>query len=125
MTDDSLPLHPGPYGANIFDPREWGGGGEIMTDTITLEFTRVVLAIGVFAIGVELPKAYMRRHWKSLFFFLGPVMIWVRWCCTSSVVTSVHGNKSGLVCIRRVNIRTNPETELPIEPGCSLMSYSD
>lgn len=66
----------GPYGANIFDPREWGGGGEIMTDTITLEFTRVVLAIGVFAIGVELPKAYMRRHWKSLFFFLGPVMIW-------------------------------------------------
>lgn len=44
---------------------------------ITLELTRVVLAIGVFAIGVELPKAYMRRHWKSLFFLLGPVMVWV------------------------------------------------
>jgi len=29
------------------------------TNTITLELTRVVLAIGVFAIGVELPKAYM------------------------------------------------------------------
>jgi NhaP-type Na+/H+ or K+/H+ antiporter len=74
-------LHLGPYGADIFNPREWGGGGEDMTNTITLEFTRVVLAIGVFAIGVELPKAYMRRHWKSLFFFLGPVMIWVRSCC--------------------------------------------
>ncbi|KAJ7764107.1 Sodium/hydrogen exchanger family-domain-containing protein [Mycena maculata] len=68
----------GPYGANIFNPRGWGGDNEDTVNTITLELTRVVLAIGVFAIGVELPKAYMRRHWKSLFFLLGPVMIWVR-----------------------------------------------
>ncbi|KAG7091677.1 hypothetical protein E1B28_010697 [Marasmius oreades] len=66
----------GPYGANIFNPRGWGGGDEAMSNTITLEITRVVLAIGVFAIGVELPKAYMLRHWKSLFFLLGPVMTW-------------------------------------------------
>ncbi|KAH9949860.1 Sodium/hydrogen exchanger family-domain-containing protein [Amylocystis lapponica] len=66
----------GPYGANIFNPRGWGGGNEDTTNTITLEFTRVVLAIGVFAIGVELPKAYMARHWKSLFFLLFPVMTW-------------------------------------------------
>ncbi|KAJ6478786.1 Sodium/hydrogen exchanger family-domain-containing protein [Mycena vitilis] len=65
----------GPYGANIFNPRGWGGDDET-TNVITLELTRVVLAIGVFAIGVELPKAYMRRHWQSLFFLLGPVMIW-------------------------------------------------
>ncbi|KAE9406976.1 hypothetical protein BT96DRAFT_1014388 [Gymnopus androsaceus JB14] len=65
----------GPYGANIFDPRSWGNSDEV-TDTITLEFCRVVLAIGVFAIGVELPKAYMARHWKSLFFLLAPVMTW-------------------------------------------------
>ncbi|KAI0040821.1 hypothetical protein FA95DRAFT_812359 [Auriscalpium vulgare] len=67
----------GPYGANIFDPRSWGDGSEEITNTITLEFSRVVLAIGVFAIGVELPKAYMQRHWKSLFFLLAPVMTWV------------------------------------------------
>ncbi|KAI3612755.1 na+ h+ exchanger 1 [Moniliophthora roreri] len=66
----------GPYGANIFNPRGWGHGEEEVVNTVTLEFTRVVLAIGVFAIGVELPKAYMRRHWKSLFFLLGPVMTW-------------------------------------------------
>ncbi|KAJ7078010.1 Sodium/hydrogen exchanger family-domain-containing protein [Mycena belliarum] len=66
----------GPYGANIFNPRGWGGASEETSNTITLELTRVVLAIGVFAIGVELPKAYMRRHWKSLFFLLGPIMIW-------------------------------------------------
>ena len=67
----------GPYGANIFDPRSWGNGDDVTTNTITLEFTRVVLAIGVFAIGVELPKAYMARHWKSLFFLLAPIMTWV------------------------------------------------
>ncbi|KAI0927053.1 hypothetical protein AcV5_007692 [Taiwanofungus camphoratus] len=66
----------GPYCANIFNPRDWGGGSDTITNTITLEFTRVVLAIGVFAIGVELPKAYMARHWKSLFFLLFPVMTW-------------------------------------------------
>ncbi|CAL1712633.1 unnamed protein product [Somion occarium] len=58
----------GPYAANIFDPRSWGSGNEETINTITLEFTRVVLAIGVFAIGVELPKAYMKRHWKRLNF---------------------------------------------------------
>jgi hypothetical protein len=49
----------GPFGANIFNPRDWGGASDETTNTITLELTRVVLAIGVFAIGVELPKAYM------------------------------------------------------------------
>ncbi|KXN84175.1 putative Na(+)/H(+) antiporter C3A11.09 [Leucoagaricus sp. SymC.cos] len=66
----------GPYCANIFDPRSWGSGDSDTVNTITLEFTRVVLATGVFAIGVELPKAYMARHWKSLFFLLFPVMTW-------------------------------------------------
>ena len=68
----------GPYGANAINPRDWGGGDTDTTNTIVLEFTRVVLAIGVFAIGVELPKSYMRKHWKSLFFLLVPVMTWVR-----------------------------------------------
>lgn len=67
----------GPYCANIFDPRSWGNGHPDAVNTITLEFTRVILAVGVFAIGVELPKAYMARHWKSLFFLLFPVMTWV------------------------------------------------
>ena len=77
-TIQNLLLTPsGPYGANIFDPRGWGGGDRETINTITLEVTRVVLAIGVFAIGVELPKAYMQRHWKSLLFLLGPIMTWV------------------------------------------------
>lgn len=67
----------GPYGAGIFDPRNWGDNTtEDTVNEITLELTRVVLAIGVFAIGVELPKAYMKRHWKSLLYLLFPVMTW-------------------------------------------------
>ena len=68
----------GPYGANIFDPRDWGDGNDEVVNEITLEFTRVVLAIGVFAIGVELPKQYMKKHWQSLAMLLGPIMTWVR-----------------------------------------------
>lgn len=75
----------GPYGAGIFDPRGWANHNEDVTNTITLEFTRVVLAIGVFAIGVELPKAYVARHWKSLFFLLFPVMTWVGLMFSKSV----------------------------------------
>ncbi|KAF8125710.1 Sodium/hydrogen exchanger family-domain-containing protein [Boletus edulis] len=76
LTDCRSQPNPGPYGAGVFDPRSWANGNEQISNTITLEFTRVVLAIGVFAIGVELPKAYVARHWKSLFFLLGPVMTW-------------------------------------------------
>ena len=69
----------GPYGANFFNPRSWGYGSdtEESIDVITIEFTRIVLAVGMFAIGVELPKAYMMKHWKSLFFLLVPGTIWV------------------------------------------------
>lgn len=65
----------GPYAANLFDPGDWGGGNDSVVEEITLEVTRVVIAIGVFAVGVELPKAYMKKHWKSLAFLLGPVMV--------------------------------------------------
>jgi NhaP-type Na+/H+ or K+/H+ antiporter len=80
----------GPYGAGIFDPRSWGSQNENTVNQITLEFTRVVLAIGVFAIGVELPKAYMKRHWKSLLFLLLPVMTWVRNLMNTFVTSAIN-----------------------------------
>ena len=48
----SLTSLSGPNGANIFNPRHWANGNEDVVNEITLELTRVVLAIGVFAIGV-------------------------------------------------------------------------
>ncbi|KAK9380343.1 Sodium/hydrogen exchanger family-domain-containing protein [Kockiozyma suomiensis] len=59
----------GPYAANLFDPATWGN-----VDFITLEITRVVLIVQIFAVAVELPKKYMLRHAMSVFMLLVPVM---------------------------------------------------
>ncbi|MCJ1425550.1 hypothetical protein MMC29_003450, partial [Sticta canariensis] len=67
----------GPHAANLFNPLSWGN-----TDQITLECSRVVLVVQCFAIGVELPKAYMERHWRSVVFLLVPVMTF-GWLVTS------------------------------------------
>lgn len=69
----------GPYVGNGLNFRTWGSSGpddsdEEITNEIILEVTRIVLALGVFAIGVELPKQYMKRHWKSIFMLLIPIM---------------------------------------------------
>ncbi|KAH6849910.1 alkali metal cation/H+ antiporter Nha1 C terminus-domain-containing protein [Chaetomium sp. MPI-CAGE-AT-0009] len=59
----------GPYAANLIDPESWGS-----VDIITIEFSRLVLVVQCFAVGVELPKYYMEKHWKSVTFLLVPVM---------------------------------------------------
>ncbi|KPV73271.1 uncharacterized protein RHOBADRAFT_29016, partial [Rhodotorula graminis WP1] len=61
------------YAAGIFAPRTWAEGHH--TDELTLELTRIVIALSVFAIGVELPKAYVWRHWRDLAMLLGPIML--------------------------------------------------
>ncbi|PWN53343.1 hypothetical protein IE53DRAFT_295345, partial [Violaceomyces palustris] len=77
----------GPLAINLFNPAGWGGengetpGGNI-TNEVTLEVMRVTIALSVFAVGVELPKKYLLRHWQSIAMLLGPVMIW-GWMVTS------------------------------------------
>jgi NhaP-type Na+/H+ or K+/H+ antiporter len=67
----------GPHGANLIDPATWGN-----VDLITLEFSRIVLVVQCFAVGVELPRAYMEKHWRSVTLLLIPVMTW-GWLITS------------------------------------------
>ncbi|KAI1880267.1 hypothetical protein JX265_001888 [Neoarthrinium moseri] len=67
----------GPHAANLIDPNSWGN-----VDEVTLEFSRIVLVVQCFAVGVELPKFYMERHWKSVVFLLLPVMTF-GWLITS------------------------------------------
>jgi NhaP-type Na+/H+ or K+/H+ antiporter len=67
----------GPHAANLINPFSWGN-----TDQITLEFSRIVLVVQCFAVGVELPKAYMEKHWRSVVFLLLPVMTF-GWLITS------------------------------------------
>lgn len=70
----------GPHAANLINPDSWGN-----TDIITIEFSRLVLVVQCFAVGVELPKFYMERHWKSVVFLLVPVMTF-GWLVTSLFV---------------------------------------
>ncbi|CAM1510214.1 Fc.00g005490.m01.CDS01 [Cosmosporella sp. VM-42] len=59
----------GPHAANLINPNEWGS-----VDIVTVEFSRIVLVVQCFAVGVELPKFYMEKHWRSVVFLLVPVM---------------------------------------------------
>lgn len=70
----------GPHAANLIDPESWGN-----VDITTIEFSRLVLVVQCFAVGVELPKFYMEKHWKSVVFLLVPVMAF-GWLITSLVV---------------------------------------
>ncbi|GJN82411.1 Na(+)/H(+) antiporter [Purpureocillium lilacinum] len=60
----------GPHAANLINPNEWGS-----VDIVTVEFSRIVLVVQCFAVGVELPKFYMEKHWRSVVFLLVPVMM--------------------------------------------------
>lgn len=64
------------FAAGVITPYVWGDPAGSVQSTLTLELTRVVIALSVFAVGVELPKAYVLRHWKSLAMLLGPAMLW-------------------------------------------------
>jgi len=67
----------GPHAANLINPLEWGN-----VDIVTIEFSRIVLVVQCFAVGVELPKFYMEKHWKSVVYLLVPVMTF-GWLVTS------------------------------------------
>ncbi|KAJ7598835.1 Cation/H+ exchanger [Mycena floridula] len=78
----------GPHAAGIFDPRSWTSS-TTASDKITLEVMRIVLATGLFAIGVELPQSYMARHVKGLLTMVVPTMA-IGWI-------TVAGKSSGLL----------------------------
>lgn len=93
----------GPAALNLFNPSSWAGnetrapGGHI-TDEITLEIMRVTIALSVFAVGVELPKKYLLRHWRSILLLLGPVMLW-GWIVTAAFIRALVPGLDFLNCL--------------------------
>ncbi|SOV09001.1 related to Na+/H+ antiporter AnNHA1 [Ustilago sp. UG-2017a] len=80
----------GPIAIDLFNPAAWMHEdgitpGGVATDEITLEIMRVTIALSVFAIGVELPRKYLLRHFKSIAILLGPVMAW-GWLVTAGLI---------------------------------------
>ncbi|CAO2655230.1 Nn.00g102940.m01.CDS01 [Neocucurbitaria sp. VM-36] len=95
----------GPHAANLIDPASWGN-----VDLITLEFSRIVLVVQCFAVGVELPRAYMEKHWKSVTFLLIPVMTF-GWLITSLFIWGLfktHLNWLDSLCIAACVTATDP-----------------
>lgn len=76
----------GPHAADLINPGTWGN-----VDLITLEFSRIVLVVQCFAVGVELPRAYMEKHWKSVTLLLIPVMTF-GWLITSLFIWWMFGS---------------------------------
>ena len=72
----------GPHGANLISPLQG------FPDGVTQEVARIVVGIECFTVGVQLPKAYFSRHWKSLGMMLGPVMT-MSWLITAGLVYAV------------------------------------
>ncbi|EPB82236.1 hypothetical protein HMPREF1544_11041 [Mucor circinelloides 1006PhL] len=62
----------GPLVSNGFDPNSWNDA-----DEITKELTRCILAIQVMAVGIDLPKHYMKKEWLTMFMLLLPIMIFM------------------------------------------------
>ena len=75
----------GPKGAGVLDPLKWG-----IEDDFTQEAARLIVGLQVFTVGVDLPKAYFARHWKSVAMMLGPVMIY-SWLITALFTYLVLG----------------------------------
>ncbi|KAL8671389.1 MAG: hypothetical protein Q9168_004102 [Polycauliona sp. 1 TL-2023] len=73
----------GPQVLGVIDPASWG-----WTDTLTQEAARIVVSLQCFTVGVELPKAYFSRHWRSVAMMLVPVMTY-GWLVTAAFVYAI------------------------------------
>ncbi|KAJ2371137.1 hypothetical protein H4S02_009662, partial [Coemansia sp. RSA 2611] len=65
------------------DPASW-----IDVPSVTLELTRLIIAIQVMAAGITLPKKYLTKELVSLLMLLGPVMAWM-WLTSAVIIMLV------------------------------------
>jgi NhaP-type Na+/H+ or K+/H+ antiporter len=78
----------GPGLANFVDPLQWVGGDAARLNTVTLNFTRIVLSIQVMLAGVQLPAKFTKRSRRSLSAILGPGMVGM-WITSSFLVWAI------------------------------------
>lgn len=70
---------------------------------------RVTLATGLFAIGVELPQAYLARHWQSLTIMVVPTMA-IGWVTSAGFMFALFPGLSYIsaLCISACLTPTDP-----------------
>ncbi|KAI8336556.1 Sodium/hydrogen exchanger family-domain-containing protein [Chlamydoabsidia padenii] len=62
----------GPLVTNAINPYNWPGN-----DEFTKQLTRCIIAVQVMAVGIELPKHYMKKEWLTMLMLLFPVMMFM------------------------------------------------
>lgn len=104
----------GPYGFNAFDPRSWG----TQQDEITREVMRLILVSGLFAAGIELPRAYMKEHAKGLLIMVVPTMAF-GWFVVAVILCVLFPqlHQSSALCIAACLTPTDPITCVAITRG--------
>ncbi|KAG9069148.1 hypothetical protein KI688_010043 [Linnemannia hyalina] len=60
-------------------------------DSVTLEFTRIVIAVQVMAAGVSLPRSYMVKEKRSLFMMIVPLMV-LMWLTSALLIWAMIPN---------------------------------
>jgi len=75
----------GPLSVDILGPIKW-----TFQDNITQEMARVVTCVQVFAVGLDLPSKYIKKHWRGIALLLGPNMIY-GWVASAAILKLVIG----------------------------------
>lgn len=75
----------GPLAADILGSSEWR-----FQDNINQEMARVITCVQVFAVGLDLPSGYVKKHWKGIALLLGPNMIY-GWLASAAILKLVLG----------------------------------
>ncbi|KXN67140.1 Sodium/hydrogen exchanger, partial [Conidiobolus coronatus NRRL 28638] len=83
----------GPYCLNLFDPTKFEN-----QETILLEFSRIVIAIQVMAIGVSMPKKYIWIEKLSIAMLLLPVMLFM-WLISGGIIKLFLPSLTYLECL--------------------------
>jgi len=77
-----------PHGFNLIDPLSYAQGSIANLNSITLNFSRLVLGVQLVLAGVQLPSQYLKKEWKSLLMLLGPIMTSM-WLFSSMVIWTI------------------------------------
>ncbi|KAG0151177.1 hypothetical protein CROQUDRAFT_651384 [Cronartium quercuum f. sp. fusiforme G11] len=81
----------GPISANWISPLDWNSNDEETKNVLTYEFMRISIGIQVFFCGIDLPKFYFKKSWKSLCYLIGPTMTFT-WLIVSLIIWSIIPN---------------------------------
>ena len=104
-------------GPQVFALAELDPGRDPAARSFLLEAARITLAIAVLGAAIQLPRGWLRRHWRGLAVALGPGML-LMWG-TSTLITAASFQLSLLTCllVGAIVTPTDPVLSAPVVTG--------